>query len=88
VGRAPAIGFDKAPETPSEYAGPGRSAMKFILVVIVMLSDSLTEPPSVTAVEFNGEPSCRKAAEDIEATLARMQANVLATARCYPKGDG
>ena len=62
--------------------------MKFILVVILMLSDSLAQPPSVTAVEFNGEEACREAAQDLEATISKMQTNVLATIRCYPKGGG
>jgi hypothetical protein len=61
--------------------------MKFILVIIVILSDSVAQPPTITAVEFNGETSCRLAAEDLEATIGRLQSNVLATARCYPKGD-
>jgi hypothetical protein len=61
--------------------------LKFILVVIVMLSDSVAAPPGVTAIEFNSQEACRKAGEDIEATLSRMQANALATVRCYEKGD-
>ncbi len=60
--------------------------MKFILVVILILSDSLAQPPSITSVEFNEEASCRQAAQDLEATIAKMQTNVLATTRCYPKG--
>jgi hypothetical protein len=61
--------------------------MKFILVVIVILSDSLAETPSMTTAEFNSESACRQAAADIEATLSRMQANTLSTIRCYRKGD-
>jgi|tagenome__1003787_1003787.scaffolds.fasta_scaffold19374732_1 hypothetical protein len=62
--------------------------MKFILIVILILSDSLAQPPTITAVEFNGEDSCRRAAQDLEATVAKMQANALVTTRCYPKGAG
>ena len=62
--------------------------MKFILIVVFILSDSLAQPPTVTAVEFNGEDACRHAAQDLEATVSKMQTNVLATIRCYPKGDG
>jgi hypothetical protein len=68
-------------------AGNG-SAMKFILVVILILSDSLAQPPGVTSMEFNGEAACREAAQDLETTIAKMQTNVLVTARCYPKGSG
>ena len=66
----------------------GGTEMKFILVVIVILSDSLTQPPTLSSVEFNGEAACRKAADDLEATLAKMQSNVLTAVRCYPKGSG
>jgi hypothetical protein len=61
--------------------------MKFILVVIVMLTDSTTQLPSVTMTEFNSREACQRAAQDLEATLAKMQSNVLATTRCYEK-DG
>ena len=62
--------------------------MKFILVVIVILSDSLAHPPTLTAIEFNSLADCKRAADDLEATLARMQANILTTTRCYEKGGG
>jgi len=39
-------------------------------------------------VEFNGEEACREAAQDLEPTISKMQTNVLATIRCYPKGGG
>ena len=60
--------------------------MKFILVIIVMLSDSTADAPTVTTTEFNTQVACSTAAADIEATMARMQANVLTIARCYEKG--
>jgi hypothetical protein len=62
--------------------------MKFILVVVLILSDSIAQTPTMTAAEFNGEAACRSAADDLEAAITKMQSNVLATVRCYPKGDG
>jgi hypothetical protein len=62
--------------------------MKFILVIIVIMSDSLANPPTITTIEFNGIEACTKAAADIEATIARMQSNTLSTTRCYEKGEG
>jgi hypothetical protein len=61
--------------------------MKFILVVVVILSDSVGAAPSITTAEFNSESACRRAAEDIDATLSKLQSNTLSTARCYHKGD-
>lgn len=59
--------------------------MKYVLLVFVILSDSTTAAPSLGTAEFNDEVSCRTAAQDFEAALAGMQANVLITARCYAK---
>lgn len=61
--------------------------MKFVLVVIVILTDSLSSAPAITTAEFNSEAACREAASDIESTLSRMQSNTLSTATCYRKGD-
>jgi hypothetical protein len=61
--------------------------MKFVLVLIIILSDSLGATPAVTTAEFNSEQACRSAAADLEATLSRMQQNTLSTVRCYPKGS-
>jgi len=60
--------------------------VKSILVMVVVLMDALASTPAVTTIEFNSQSACLKAAEDIEATVTRMQANTLVTTRCYEKG--
>jgi hypothetical protein len=62
--------------------------MKFILVMVLILSDSIAQAPTIATAEFNGETSCRAAAADLEEAITKMQSNVLATVRCYPKDDG
>jgi hypothetical protein len=50
-------------------------AVKSILVMVVVLMDAVGSPPAVATVEFNSQAACLKAAEDIEATVTRMQAH-------------
>jgi hypothetical protein len=60
--------------------------VKFVLVVVVILTDAVTSPPTVTAVDFNSEAACLEAARGIESTVTKMQANTLVTAQCFDKG--
>jgi hypothetical protein len=61
-------------------------AVKSILVMVVVLMDAVAIPPAITTVEFNSQAACLKAAEDIDATVTKMQSNTLVTTRCYDKG--
>jgi hypothetical protein len=54
--------------------------------MVVVLMDAVAIPPAITTVEFNSQAACLKAAEDIDATVTKMQSNTLVTTRCYDKG--
>ena len=61
--------------------------MKAVLILIVMMTNNADVPPSLTAIEFNGQRACHRAAAELDQTLAKMHPNVMVTTRCMDKGS-
>ncbi len=60
--------------------------MKAILIVVVMMSNTMDVPPSVTSIEFNDQQACRRAAAWLDETLAKMHPNSMVITQCLDKG--
>ena len=60
--------------------------MKAVLIVVVMMTNKADVPPSVTAIEFNDQGACERAAAQLDQILAKLNPNVTVTTRCIDKG--